>query len=196
MTTGYTEILTRRDDVTFREFALRCARAFGACIMMRDTDIDVPPPKKFTPDSYFEKRITEAKERLRIVTAMTDEEARDESRRRHTESDREHREYEARHEKETGAFVGMLAKVKAWTPPTRGHEGLQRFMVQQLETSITKFYDMRTTVLDGAAWLKNERETAARDLARAEERWAEELARVDERNAWISALYASLESDQ
>lgn len=192
MTTGYTEILTRRDDVTFREFALLCARAFGACITMRDDQTDALPPQKFAPDSYYEKRITEAKERLSSVMAMTIEEARNASRSRHAESEREHREYLARLEKETASFAGMLAKARAWTPPTKGHEELRRFMVQQIETSISKIYDWRGPLLDGEAWLKKERESATADLARAEEGWADELRRVDERNAWISALYASL----
>lgn len=41
MPTGYTADI--KDGITFRDFALRCARAFGATIMQRDEDISIPP---------------------------------------------------------------------------------------------------------------------------------------------------------
>jgi hypothetical protein len=51
MPTGYTAMIEEREDVTFREFALTCARAFGACIMQRDNSL-AEPPKPREVDKY------------------------------------------------------------------------------------------------------------------------------------------------
>ena len=43
MPTGYTAIIEDKPGLTLREFALRCARGMGACIMQRDDNMDEPP---------------------------------------------------------------------------------------------------------------------------------------------------------
>ena len=51
MPTGYTAIIEEKPDLTFREFALKCARGMGACIMQRDEGMDslprVDPPSDY-----------------------------------------------------------------------------------------------------------------------------------------------------
>ena len=46
MPTGYTTDIYNGKDVTFKDFALKCARAFGACIHQREDNIDDLPKLK------------------------------------------------------------------------------------------------------------------------------------------------------
>lgn len=43
MPTGYTAIIEERADLSFRDFALRCARGMCACVMQRDDPMDELP---------------------------------------------------------------------------------------------------------------------------------------------------------
>ena len=54
MPTEYTHYI--KDGISFKEFALKCARAFGACITMKEDPMDVEIPK-FKPDTYYHKRL-------------------------------------------------------------------------------------------------------------------------------------------
>ena len=58
MPTGYTADIYEGNDVSFRDFALKCARAFGACIEQRDDDAnDKPKLIEKTKDNYHIKRL-------------------------------------------------------------------------------------------------------------------------------------------
>ena len=59
MPTGYTSKIA--DGIGFKDFALSCARAFGACIEMRDDPSDKPIPNEFKPNDYHKKRMAAAK---------------------------------------------------------------------------------------------------------------------------------------
>lgn len=56
MPTGYTHKI--KDGMTFKEYALRCARNFGALMDMRDDPMDAPIPI-FTPSGYHEEKLIE-----------------------------------------------------------------------------------------------------------------------------------------
>ena len=61
MPTGYTEDIYNGKDVTFKDFALKCARAFGACVHQREDNIDDPPRLKIADTSYYEEKLKKAK---------------------------------------------------------------------------------------------------------------------------------------
>lgn len=72
MATGYTCDVSDGKITTLRDFALRCARAFGALITMRDEPFDAPIPEKFEPHTdYHDKAIREAREQLEKLSAMS-----------------------------------------------------------------------------------------------------------------------------
>ena len=73
MPTGYTAAI--KDGISFNEYALSCARAFGALIMMRDEPADAPIPDEFKPSDYHFKKIEEAKAELARLRAMSPDEA-------------------------------------------------------------------------------------------------------------------------
>lgn len=193
MPTGYTEIVERKPDLTFQEFALRCARAFGALITLREDSLDAPVPEKFTPSDYYEEQITEAKAALAKAEALTDDDADRAAIAQHESETRRVREYLIAEETKSALYARMLAMVKAWSPPTEDHEGLKRFMIEQIEISKPSSWRPEApAVFTGAEFRTREADAARADLARAERSWAEECARTDERNAWIDALRKSL----
>ena len=86
MPTGYTLDLYDVKDITFEEFALRCARAFGALISMRDEPIDAPIPERFEPSDYHLKELEKAKKRLKEVKKWNEETAEQEAVRAYQEA--------------------------------------------------------------------------------------------------------------
>jgi len=73
MPTGCTAKLMSEGQ-TFHEFIMQCARNFGALIMMRDDPWDAPIPDKFEPYGYHAKKLIEAREELKRLNNMSDEE--------------------------------------------------------------------------------------------------------------------------
>ena len=73
MPTGYTAKLMEKGK-SFDEFVLFCARAFGACIDMRDEDMNAPIPEQFQPSAYYQKSVDENSAELTRLESMTNEE--------------------------------------------------------------------------------------------------------------------------
>jgi hypothetical protein len=195
MPTGYTALLCDKPDTTLNAFVWRCARGFGALIMMRDEPTDAPIPRKFVPSDWSEKRLTEAKQELRRFETMTPADATAEAEQTYRRELRSYEEDTARTAAQRARYEAMLKAVKAWRPPTPEHEGLQSFMAEQLRESI-RFdcgHEREPPVkLDGPAHLKRLLSKAQWDVEYHTKHHAEELARTDQRNAWVSALRESV----
>lgn len=197
MPTGYTAGVADGTITSFPEFAMRCARAFGALIEMRDSPMDAPIPTEFAPDSYYTKRIREGRERIAALEAMTPEQIAAAASARRRESDetyarmaRENREKRARYE-------AMLAEVDAWTPPTPDHVDMKKFMREQLTGSIDfDCYDPERyrgwEAPTPEEWYAGELEAARRSLDSAVKSDAEERERAEGRTRWVQQLRASL----
>lgn len=195
MPTGYTADLT--NDTTFAEFAIRCARAFGATILMRDEPLDAPIPEKFEGSDYNARRLAECNERLAVVRAMTDEECANASDAEHARTVKENAECLARVCAENAKYARMAALVAAWTPPTKDRAGMKEFMLKQLETSMSdESYYTRPTPpkLTGEQWRAKEIQSLSRDIAYHTEHHAEEVERTKGRNEWIAQLRKSLQA--
>ena len=135
MPTGYTHDVQTGKVTEFKQFALNCARAFGALITMRDDPMDAPVPDKIEASSYSAQRFAESKERLAQLRLMTPEQAEIAAFNAHQEAT----EYAARRNAETDTenerLDAMLTKVLAWAPPTPEHVGVKDFMAEQLRIS-------------------------------------------------------------
>lgn len=196
MPTGYTADVQSGKITEFNDFALQCARAFGACIMMRDEPADAPIPDEFLPSDYAAKMAEEARERLAKLAAMTPAQAEDEAQQDYKEKSRRKREYEAEQAEHKRRYAAMIAKVTAWTPPTPDHTEMKSFMLQQLNESI-RFdcggsYWEKVEPISGPEWLARETAEAKRMVASCEEDDRKERERAAKRTAWVKALRASL----
>jgi hypothetical protein len=198
MPTGYTAVIGER-DITFKEFALRCARAMGACVMQRDNPMD-EPPKLQEPCDFYAKEIDATKAKLEALKGMSASEAERRAAEEYAETIDGAQTGIAKDAALRDKYEAMLVQVKAWEPPTPEHQGLKKFMVEQIEESIRfdcigTYYQERIAnakQLTGGSWLLKEQTELTRHLARYAEEYEKEVQRTNERNAWITALWASL----
>jgi len=72
MPTGYTAAVQDGTIKTLSEYAMSCARAFGATITMRDEPSDAVIPDEFTPSPYHKDAIVRAKEDIDAWSEMTE----------------------------------------------------------------------------------------------------------------------------
>lgn len=194
MPTGYTAPI--KDGITFEQYALGCARAFGALVLMRDEPADAPTPERFEPSDYNLKELEKARTELARLDAMSLADAAVAAENAYSAevercNDRR-REYTDLRNK----YSAMLAKVVKWEPPTPDHVNYKQFMVDQLRKSIDWDCNEADIIeperLTGSQWLAKQITEARRSVAYHEKAYAEEVERTNGRNAWIKALRDSL----
>lgn len=195
MPTGYTANI--KDGITFEQYAMQCARAFGALIMMRDEETGAEIPKKFEPDEYHSKAILAAREKLAALNAMSADEAAQCASEAWEKGEASRIERLAENKQTMRSYKDMLSKAQAWKPPSEAHEGLHKFMCEQLEKSIEfddseQFYSSPAPRITGQQWLAEAIAKAQHDIKYHTKGNIEEIARTDERNLWLSKLRESL----
>lgn len=138
MPTGYTSQIA--ENISFRKFALSCARNFGAAIALRDEDSDVlPNPENVKFNSgknYHENALAQAvADKEKLLSLPKDElqkqflEWREKTISNAQKRINEQRELRAKYEM-------MLSHVQNWTPPTEEHVNMKNFMIEQIRGSI------------------------------------------------------------
>lgn len=196
MPTGYTAAI--KDGISFKTYAMNCARAFGACIELRDEPGGGERiPEAFAPSDYHAKALEKARAELLALDSMTPDQCERAAAKAYydAETNRVMRLDEIAAQR--AAYDAMLAKVQAWTPPTSDHAGLHNFMATQIIESIRfdcdgDYYDKPTERMTGEQWAAKERERLTRDVAYHEREHAAEVKRAADRTAWVSALRDSL----
>lgn len=74
MPTGYTAAI-EDGNLSAKDFATRCAHAFGAFAHQREDKVDSPlTPATVAEDSFYVKALARARERLANIKAMTPDE--------------------------------------------------------------------------------------------------------------------------
>lgn len=197
--TGLTSLVAENDNVTLEQFAMRCARQFGALVDMRDEPMDTHIPEEFEVDEHYRKDYEKAKAEYEnfIANPPTDE-----------EMDIRYNDYvtketeRAKQENEERRIIreryeSMLAKVREWQPPTEEHFGLKKLMEQQLTESIEwdcKEYDPHIMTKEkfissgkNPAFLKECMELSMKRLERV-------TTAVNNRNKWLKDLRESLKN--
>ena len=194
MPTGYTLDLYDGKDITFEEFVLKCARAFGVLIDMRDEPIDAPIPERFEPSDYHLKELERAKKRLKEIKKWDEEKAEQEAERAYRDALKKREEFIKKNKLIRKRYEDMLSKVQKWKPPTIEHESLKQFMIQQLVESIEYdcFIPEMPQHLSGEEYKEQQIKKALSDIDYHEREYAEEVNRVYERNKWLLSLRESL----
>jgi len=196
MPTGYTQKLMEQDQ-SFDEFVLRCARAFGACVMMRDDDMSAPIPDQFEPGSYYQKSVDEKSAELTRLESMTNEERLAFGAKSRADGIERNREYIAEEGKQNARLSAMQRSVADWTPPSADHEELKKFMLHQIEISYnhSPWWDEQVEKYERATdydtW-SEAADDARKSLEYAQKNLQDELERIAMRNNWIRLLKASL----
>jgi len=198
MTTGYTEILERKPDTTFEAWAMRCARAFGPLMDMRDAPLDAEIPEEIQPDLAHDKNeLVKAEALLKKLKAMTLPEAEREAEAEHQRLLRADREYQKERTARRAIYQLMLDRVNVWVPPTPGHAGLQAFMREQLEGAMEwgtspSLFGFLPERKRGKVWRAEQIDNAQRDIDYHQERILKATKHAQEATDWLRALRASL----
>ena len=194
MPTGYTAQVADHEDLPLADFVLSCARAMGALVHMRDDDMDAPIRKREAHD-HAKRELAAAQGRLACLELMTTATADKRALEDWEKAVAQHKECVAKNTETRRRYRAMIAKVRAWVPPTDEHAGLKTFMLEQLTSSI----DFDCTPVwrvpqrkTGEAWLAEQKESAAQDITYYAEQAAKEETRCAEANEWIDALLRSL----
>lgn len=198
MPTGYTADIV--NDISFEDYILSCARAFGACMHQRDDSAKDKPRLQSFDDNAYEELILAAEAELGAIRTMTREQREQYGQELKDENIATAQKYFNDRVLLKNKYDAMMVKVQAWRSPTADHDNLKKFMFDQINDSIrydcdTSYYLNELTKASMANPLKLVDEKAAeyeRTIARYEEHWAKDKKRVEESNRWISTLYDSL----
>jgi len=192
MPTGYTNAIL--EGCTFQEFVWRCARNFGALIMMRDGPIDAPI-KQQEVDSYYTESLVRAEDEYVRFNKLSQDELKAEYLTYAKEQDADRAKAESKRLEEKDRYLEVLNHVTTWTPPTPEHQGLKDFMIQQINESIrfdcgdmSEYYE----TLSYDHWLTKKSKDVKWQLQYHREALEKQKTLVAGRNQWINALHNSV----
>lgn len=194
MPTGYTAKIA--DGISFKDFVFHCARAMGACITMRDDSLDTKIPEEFEACNYHKKEIKKAKVELSKINKMLPVALEKAAKKDYENDVKIHKKRIKESEDLQHKYVKMLARVKAWMPPSENHVNFKNFMIQQIEESIK--FDCSNHTLDfkeklsWEEWKRKQINRINHNIDYHEKEYAKEVERTNERNLWIKQLRNSL----
>ena len=199
MPTGYTADIEK--GISFKEYALGCARAFGALVTMRDDPSDAEIPDKFEPDSYHLDQMAKDNLRKQEVLNMTKLEAEqaavikyNEERLYHLKGIKEKNELRKK-------YNAMLQQAQSYKAPTPDHENFRKFMIEQIVDSIDfdcggSYHEEALAgieKLSGEKWRQKELDKLDKSIAYHREHYNKEKQRCKERTRWVQELKRSLD---
>ena len=201
MPTGYTDAVGKGEVVDFDDFARKCARAMGACIMQRDDPHDAPV-KMDTVSNYYSRSIKEDKKDIKEFESMTTEEKLLKFSKYKAEQLIYHLNVIAKNSEVEKNYRSMLENVLEWEAPTEDHVGFKDFMEDQLTESIKFDCNPKWSIksiqnlhdLTFEDWCESYLENLWDSIRRSNKNLREEIQRVQERNIWKSKLFCALES--
>lgn len=198
MPTGYTSVVAENENYSFRDFALRCARNFGALCRFREDGLNTPIPKEIMPNEHYRKEYERAKANYKnfINNPPTDADIEAQYNEVVRKEKERASEYAIKNKNTLRRYNSMLQKVRKWQPPTSEHEGLKNFMLNQLEESI-KFdiFDYEPKPIDKDEFFFDARsgKSLKEELDFFEEKWKKEVLWVRKSNKWLKVLRESLQ---
>lgn len=203
MPTSYTSPVGDGEMIELRPFIERCAHAF--IYSLRDSGLDSPLPTEDTYSSseYHLESLEKAYKRLAAAKSLDRKQAGTAAKKEHREEVKHDEEYLAKNEATRERYEAMLEQVYTWEPPTKEHEGLKKFMVEQLSESIEfdcggSYWEehlanlQKRGPLSGDQWKEQEIERANKDIEYHSEEMAKDKDRAAKNTAWIQALIGSL----
>ncbi len=197
MSSGYTHKIRQGDkNFTFKEFAFKCSREFGALISMRDEPMNAKIPDEIKPSDYHQKFFLLGNKEFDRVQAMSDEECQKEA----NEECETKIDYNEKQEKENNEIIVryeiMLKEVVAWTPPTPDHTKLKEFMIEQINESIKFdcpiYKDKKSFPITGPQWKQRKLKSLSKSIADHAVSYTDEVKRCKDKTDWIQALKKSL----
>lgn len=191
MPTGYTTDIYNGKEVAFKDFALNCARAFGACVTQRDDPADEKP--KIQPEESYHTKALKKLGKFKKPSKKQFETFIKRSIADNKETINKKKALEK-------AYAQMIEQAAKWTPPTTEHEGLKDFMIKQLAES--KLYDcgvdhyeselVSLSVMTYEDYVGDKKQRYIDNFKYHEEHLIKDIALIKQRNKWIEDLQNSL----
>ncbi len=203
MPTGYTAGIVDGEIKTFKDFAKNCARAFGATMHMREESLNTPyKPREVIP--YYFDAVKEIEDKIKYTEITTPEELVKNEELALRKEIEENLEEISKRKIGVKLIEQILIETKNYTPPTPEHEGIKKFMIEQLETTIqydfnTNYYEDQNKELEhqlkslNGVELKSEKlEYLNKQLTRRLESLEEQINLTNESNKWVKDFFDSL----
>ena len=203
MPTGYTAGILDGEIKTFPQFAKNCLRAFGATMHMRDEPLEKEYEPRM-PSDYYSKNISEKKAQILEYKTLSDKEIIAKEKQRLEESKSYHLKSIETAKANKKKLIKMLKKAREFIPPTPEHDEFKKFMIDQLESTIsfdccTKYHDealiqIKSTLsnLDATELRKQLIAETEKSLAYYVEEEAKEIKRCNDSNEWVNQVFESL----
>ena len=200
MVTGYTAHIKK--GVTFKQFALCCAKAFGACASLRDNNkIKFDEIPEIKPSTYHKERLTELREKLKWLDNLTEAEKEKIAKGLVGRAKKNWKRYENGKKRKRELYENMLNELSKWRPPSLNHIALKDFMEEQLVSTIqhdceprkfqySYYYEEEITP---EAWFERERMDVEYSIQRHLKEYYAEIHRARDNKKWIAKLKESLE---
>lgn len=200
MPTGYTDKI--KDGISFKQYALGCARAFGALIAMRDEPADAEVPRVVEPSDYHTKRMVEIENELILLDSMSIEELDASAIKDYDDQCKRVSEVIIDKSDLKTKYEAMLTEAKAYKSPSPDHDEYKKFMMSQIESSIqfdcdvSYYTDQKLILLNGVQWKTKQVKRLKGDLAYHDKENLKEIARAKGRTEWVQKMFKSLEGEE
>lgn len=192
MPTGYTQKIL--DGCTFEEFVMECAKRIGYLYKYGRSGEDIP--EKIELNTYHKEQIEKYKEKIEKLNSMTIEDAKEKLKEKRKKLEKDRQATINRNEEIKEKYNDMLEKVRNWNPPTKEHEPIKEFMIEQIdkskdwdEHSIPKINEI---YYKPKKWLEKQKESCIDTLNHHQKSWREELEYNKKQNRWLKKLRESL----
>lgn len=192
MPTGYTAEICEK-DIDFNRFVMTCAKAF---VFHDVSDLNAPIAENKI-SQYYVDSLKESESELEEVQAWTEKRAKIEAQQSYELALESHNRFVKQAKIINDRITAMLAKVKAWNPPTGKHTDLKRFMIEQLEDALkhegTYTYS-GPTKQSGKEFKETKIERIKHSIKYAREQIERDSISMEESNYWIQKLKDSLKT--
>lgn len=200
MPTGYTAGVADGTVEEFKEYALQCARAFGACVMLRDEPLSSDIPE-FEPSDYHINELVKAEQELLAFSNTGEAERREMHAAEHKKKVERAELGIAEKQEERGRYESMLEKARQFQAPSPEHIKYAEFLVSQLEESIAwdcniDYYEALKKPVEFHQWESDVVESLTDSIEYHKTRHREEIERAESRNLWIKQLRAVLDREE
>ena len=198
MPTGYTAEIGEGNNVSFRDFALRCARAFGYLAEMREEPLDKEIPSEFRPDPYHKDQLEKAENELRRVRRMKIGEAKRLADEDYVNELEQNLSSSQERQQRAVRYGSMLEQVAKWQAPSPDHKNLRDYMIEQLQRSLVGdcgYVSSTPKRMTAASYKAQLIKNAKRYLKYHREQCEKEVEGAREKTEWVRALRESLPSE-
>ena len=138
MPTGYTSDI--EDGISFKEYATKCLRNFGAAITLRDEPWDTPITKETICGNrdmnHYNKQLEKSIQEYDRFISLTEEQKRIDFENEKSEKINRYKVIIQEKLELKKKYLQMLEKVKLFQPPTDDHVALKTFMEKQIYDSM------------------------------------------------------------